>query len=360
MLLPPLLFALADVAPPPPPPQATDGLAISWLKQQLLAKEKAIAEKDRQIALLQQEVSDDRKRPAHHRRDNVTGLGLHHAHRRDNATGLGHPLHGRRNNTSTVSGSQPRRRRDASSSSAVLPFCVDNDPGHVTLSTEICRSKVHGAAGGLCAGLVRIQRATCAELASHSFMMSVVEQIGLTPDSRGKQLYGNSSKAIVEVHGKAARGKVGLWQSPAQIAAALIYVGSRAEVRRYIEVGVYTAWTCSFVSTYLRRVGPRGAFRGFAVDLINGAISHGTRELLPLINVTFVFRKSLTLGTPSTSQCACASAVPQCHSWLDLGSTCARGLATTCMRAAFVAALHCLLPCCRTLNAALLPYIACL
>ena len=80
------------------------------------------------------------------------------------------------------------------------------------------------------------------------------------------------------------------------------------QVRRYIEVGVYTAWTCAFVSTYLRRVGRVGSFRGYAVDLTTAALAAGTRSLLPLINVTFLFRKGVVLGTTSTGSVPSSSA----------------------------------------------------
>lgn len=73
-------------------------------------------------------------------------------------------------------------------------------------------------------------RTTCARrcrLASEAFVSSVVLQVGLTPDGRGAALYGvNASRNMVDVHTKSARHKVGLWQSPPQIAAALVYVGS--------------------------------------------------------------------------------------------------------------------------------------
>lgn len=78
-----------------------------------------------------------------------------------------------------------------------LPFCVDDEPGHVTLSEEICKTSVHGAASGLCMGLVRVQRASCAELASQVYMQSVVRQIGLTPDGRGAKLYGNGTRLLL-------------------------------------------------------------------------------------------------------------------------------------------------------------------
>ena len=75
----------------------------------------------------------------------------------------------------------------------------------------------------LCQGLLRLQRSSCAELASESYVQSLVLQVGLHPDGRGSSLYGsNASQSIVSVHGKSARGKVGLWQSPVQLAAASI------------------------------------------------------------------------------------------------------------------------------------------
>ena len=63
-------------------------------------------------------------------------------------------------------------------------------------------------------------------------------------------------------------------------AAWLRVMHRRVAVRRYIEVGVFTAWTCAFVSTYLRRVGPLDAFRGFAVDITSTAMAQGTRNLV--------------------------------------------------------------------------------
>ena len=145
---------------------------------------------------------------------------------------------------------------NAGEAAHVLPFCVDNEPAHVTLSEKACAT-VQGAATWLCSGLLRMQRASCEQLGSVDFLKAIVLQVGLKPDGRAEKLYGNASRSMVVVHGKSAKGKVGLWQSPDQIAAALIHVGSRVDVSRYIEVGVYTAWTCSFVSAYLRRV-PRG------------------------------------------------------------------------------------------------------
>jgi hypothetical protein len=175
---------------------------------------------------------------------------------------------------------------------STLPFCTD-EVGHVTLES-VC-PKIQGQAVFLCKGLLELQRASCDELGDATWMRAIVEKVGLTPDSRAEQLYGNASKSVVQVHGKSARHKVGLWQSPNQLAAALIYVGSRVEVHRYIEVGVFTAWTCCFVSTYLRRVGRLGAFKALAVDIVSTAMAHGTKALLPHLNVTFLFRKAVTM-----------------------------------------------------------------
>jgi len=179
----------------------------------------------------------------------------------------------------------------AGHSALLLPFCVDGDPQQVSLSC----TQIAGAAAGLCAGLLRIQQASCAQLSDHAFVQSLVERVGLTPDGRGSALYGKAAASIVPVHGKSAKHKVGLWQNPMQIAAALIHVGSRVAVHRYIEVGVYTAWTCGFVSTFLRRVGTPGAFRAHAVDITHSAIATGTRTLLPRINVSYISRDKLVL-----------------------------------------------------------------
>ena len=78
-------------------------------------------------------------------------------------------------------------------------------------------------------------------------------------------------------------------------ASVCVCARARAQVRRYIEVGVFTAWTCCFVSAYLRRVGTLGAFRGFAVDITTVALAVGTKALLPHLNVTFLRRASVSL-----------------------------------------------------------------
>lgn len=239
-----------------------------------------------------------------------------------------------------------------SKSDKSLPFCVDGEPGHMTLTPQTC-DRVQGAARWLCNGAMHLQRATCAQLADHAFMRAAVESVGLTPDARGSALYGNASHHMVEVHGTAARKKVGLWQNPTQLAAALIHIGSHVPVHRYIEVGVYTgkqsrtpscthmpcaqcetlakhyccaclrafvvwavtlqkrytafnlltlacvvacrytlvaAWTCCFISAYLRRVSPLGDFRGYAVDVTSVAIAVGTKSLLSKLNVSYVKR----------------------------------------------------------------------
>lgn len=173
-----------------------------------------------------------------------------------------------------------------------LPFCEENPVAHRTLSCD----KVVGAARGLCLGAQEVQRANCEQLGEVAFVRAIVERVGLTPDSRGAALYGDeAAKKMVVAPSRAARKKVGLWQNPQQIAAALVHIGSRVEVHRYIEVGVYTAWTCCFVSTYLRRVGKLGSFEGYAVDLSSAAIAVGTKTLLASLNVTFLYRSLLKL-----------------------------------------------------------------
>ena len=92
----------------------------------------------------------------------------------------------------------------AGHSALLLPFCVDGDPQQVSLSC----TQIAGAAAGLCAGLLRIQQASCAQLSDHAFVQSLVERVGLTPDGRGSALYGKAAASIVPVHGKSAKHKV--------------------------------------------------------------------------------------------------------------------------------------------------------
>ena len=51
---------------------------------------------------------------------------------------------------------------------------------------------------------------------------------------------------------------VGVWQNPEQLAEALLHVGATLRVRRYLEVGVFSGWTCAVAR--LRMFKKRGGF----------------------------------------------------------------------------------------------------
>jgi hypothetical protein len=131
-----------------------------------------------------------------------------------------------------LGGGRNRAGHRARAGAPPLPFCTDDEPAHVTLD-GVCE-RIQGAARLLCVGALRLQRARCAELAQLDYLVGVVQAVGLTPDNRGRALYGNASRYQVEAPSRAARLKVGLWQNPTQIAGALIHVGSRVAVHRCV------------------------------------------------------------------------------------------------------------------------------
>ena len=145
----------------------------------------------------------------------------------------------------------------------------------------------------LCEGAARIHRAPCESLRNVKFVQDIVQGIGLAPDARGNWLYGNATRFV-----RSAGGKGGLWQDPLQLSAALVHLATSPRIPpifTYIEVGVFSAWTCVVISAFLSRITPLDGpgFRGAAVDIMRAHVSAGTMTLLTRHNVTFVYRSEL-------------------------------------------------------------------
>ena len=118
----------------------------------------------------------------------------------------------------------------------------------------------------LCFGIRQLQSSTCAQLSNHSFVMGAIQAIGLTFDMRKADLYGVAASSMIRTSDP--NTKIGLWQDPSQFAAALMQHASGAhEVRRYLEIGCYTAWSALVLVSYLQRAGHR--VRGVVVDLVD-------------------------------------------------------------------------------------------
>ena len=67
----------------------------------------------------------------------------------------------------------------------------------------------------LCAGVVRIQSARCAELSEVAFLQSVIEHVGLTKDKRAEWLYGSAAQFMIKSTGSDKRYmRGGLWELP--------------------------------------------------------------------------------------------------------------------------------------------------
>lgn len=173
-----------------------------------------------------------------------------------------------------------------------LPHCTDDAQRRPPLPP--CK-ELSGAPLRLCRGVALFLSASCAELANHTYVTNTIGSIGVVPDSRGSRLYGQGAKHIVPGH---ARPNVGLWQEPQQLASALIAIASRVRVRRYLELGVYTAWsTCAISAFFTRASGAGGGrpYRGFALDISSKNINATTHDLLNFLNVSVVvLPKALT------------------------------------------------------------------
>ena len=81
----------------------------------------------------------------------------------------------------------------------------------------------------LCGGLRRIQQASCAQLQSEPFLVSVVLGMGLARHPRNESLYGPG----MGKHMSTSR-QGGLGQQPVQIASALMFL-SKQQISTYVE-----------------------------------------------------------------------------------------------------------------------------
>lgn len=111
------------------------------------------------------------------------------------------------------------------------------------------------------------------------------------------KLYGDAYTNMICQPGKpgcTTFGKEGLWQDAKQLSATMVHIASDPHpVTTYVELGVWTAWTCALMSAYLQRVGSAADhFQGAAVDVTSIHISQATRRLLHANNASIVSRHS--------------------------------------------------------------------
>ena len=174
----------------------------------------------------------------------------------------------------------------------LLPGCRDDVPA---ISPPISCDDAVGSHMRLCAGVRMIlHNASCAQLSRLPFLVHVIQTIGLAGDLRGKVIYGRAVAHMIPWGGSRA----GLWQDPHQIASAMLHLGSRLFVERqplfrYVEVGVFTAWTSCVVAAFLTRAGGGLPFQGWAVDVQMKNIAPATLTLLKALNVSYVSRGQL-------------------------------------------------------------------
>ncbi|KAL1495530.1 hypothetical protein AB1Y20_016894 [Prymnesium parvum] len=185
--------------------------------------------------------------------------------------------------------STPRRAH-----ARVLPACRDD------VGDRLPRIACHDAMGAskrLCIGVqTLLHNASCAQLSRLPYLVRVIEEIGLAGDRRVNALYGRAAKYMLPW----GTSRAGLWQDPFQISSALLHVGGRLVAQhptghlfRYVEVGVFTAWTSCIIAAFITRVGGGAPFVGSAVDVHQTNIASSTMRLLHKLNVSFVPRSRL-------------------------------------------------------------------
>lgn len=129
--------------------------------------------------------------------------------------------------------------------------------------------------------------------------------VGLVNDPIGKNefLYGDEALAVI----KDGTVSVGMYQSPSQIGEALRIIAAESQVRPlrvYIEVGVFSGWTCSFVTAFLWRfasglplrspttdgvgLSPPQPMIAYAVDMTNRRVSASTHEIWRALNIHYI------------------------------------------------------------------------
>ena len=151
----------------------------------------------------------------------------------------------------------------------------------------------------LCPGVARLHNASCAELLNSSFLHAVISSVGLVPDGRAQQLYGEAHVHMLCRPGPGcdpSRQRVGLWQDPKQLAAMLVHLATNpriGSISTYLENGVFSGWTCAIVIAYLQRVGQATSFEGAAIDITKAHLGGATERLLRRHNVSYVHRTGL-------------------------------------------------------------------
>ena len=130
----------------------------------------------------------------------------------------------------------------------------------------------------------RLGAASCSELGNATWLSSLIRSVGLAFDVRGCRLYGRNCDAMLP---SSPQNKLhqGLYQDPDQLADALVYLRTLG-AESYLELGVHTAWTATFVAAFLaRHAGPRWR-GGYAVDVRLDRVTSTVHALLAQLRVS--------------------------------------------------------------------------
>lgn len=130
--------------------------------------------------------------------------------------------------------------------------------------------------------MARLSEAGCAQLHNRTFLVDVIRQVGLVGADRNLHVYGSESVHAIK------SPKAGLYQMPSQLASAMVHAAGLG-VSRYIEVGIYSAWTLCIMSAYFRRLsGDEGRFKSYGVDISFALVSEGVKTMLRQLGVTLL------------------------------------------------------------------------
>lgn len=163
-----------------------------------------------------------------------------------------------------------------------------------SLSLPRCKMYSRDSMRSLCECAYVLATASCSQLGSQDFLEGLVLRLGLANDRRGEQLYG---PGMVKHMRNAQDADAGVYQSPEQLVHAMLYFARLPEkqrIRTYLEVGIWTGWTASLLSTFLRRFVPPAHFGGWAVDTDLGHVSNAASAILRANNITSILRSDLS------------------------------------------------------------------
>ena len=94
---------------------------------------------------------------------------------------------------------------------------------------------------------LKVQTATLDQLQNEEWLTASIASIGLFPDTRGDQVYGDDIQYVKEE---------GLYQIPRQLAQYLIQLTKIKKIKNFLDIGTFQGYTITTICIYLLRFNP--------------------------------------------------------------------------------------------------------